>query len=101
LPKAIYNNLQSYKPLPQYQALLLHEQEHWQQQKNGGFVWFVKYIFHKDFRFYEELKAYKVQQQFLKKYKQNLDVVKISKLLSGMMYLWCTSFENARKKLEE
>ena len=101
VPELVYNNLLSDKPLSQYQAILLHEQEHLHQQKNGGSMWFIKYMLNKNFRLQEELKAYKMQQEFLRKYKQDLDIPKIAKLLSGVTYLWCTTFNNAKKKLEE
>lgn len=101
LPKHVYNNLQSSKPTIQYQALLLHEQEHRKRLHKSPIRWCVKYLCSATFRFEEELIAYKVQQKFLRKHHEELPIEKIARYLSSGTYLWCTSFEKAKEKLTE
>jgi len=101
LPKSVYENLTSSSPKTEYLAVLEHEKVHIKSQKRLGLIKsFFMYLFNSNFRFEEELAAYKVQIKILKQNKQKFHLNKIAKHLSGPMYLWSTSYKNALERLQ-
>lgn len=102
LPEHIYDNLKSKTPNPYNIALLLHEQEHIKRQKAQGRIkWLLKYIFSSKFRFNEELQADIPKIKYLKSKNLEFDLEKRAKQLSGWVYLWPVSYEEAKNKLNE
>lgn len=100
LPKAIYNNLSQAKPNIHYLALVAHEEFHIRRQKKMGiFLWGLRYLFQREFRFQEELCAYLVQKDFLKKHGVSFDTNTVAKRLSGPLYLWSASYKKAKSHL--
>lgn len=100
LKPVIFTDLMKEAPNPKYIALFYHEQKHRNRQKELGVLFFgIRYIFSRRFRFQEELAAYRIT---LKIYKQNsltFDIEKISRALSGPLYLWSTSYREAKEEL--
>ncbi len=102
LRKDLYNDLLTDKPQPKSIAALLHEETHRQRQiSSGWFLWSLKYVLFPSFRFMEELEAYKATMSVLKKNKVPFDTEKVSKHLSGPLYLWSTSYARAKLSLEK
>ena len=101
-PKHVYENLISNKPRLQNIAILMHEQIHIERAHQVGFIiWNLKYIFLSKFRFEEELEAEKVSIKYLKKLNFPLDINKRAKKLSSYLYLWCVSYEKAKRELDK
>ena len=102
LKSEIYQDLKSDQPNPKHLATLAHELHHRQRQQAAGwFGWGCSYLFSRQFRFEEELSAYKITMQVRKHHQQDFDNQRCAKILSGPTYLWCTSYNNALKDLEE
>lgn len=102
LEKKIFENLSSKHPEPKNIALLIHEQTHIQRQSNSGwFLWGLKYCLIPSFRFNEELEAIKASMKYMKVNNQVWDTDRTAKFLSSYQYLWCTSYENAKQKLDK
>jgi hypothetical protein len=98
----VFANLQPKNPNPKCLAILEHEKKHLERQaKIGLFPFGVKYLFLPKFRLKEELLAIK---EGMKVYKENglkFDIDRSAYFLSSWLYLWMTSFENAKKELEK
>lgn len=91
----------SNNPDPRYISVLKHEQTHIERQKKMGWIiWGLRYTFSPNFRFNEELEAIKTSMKYLKKVKSSFDTEKRAKFLSGWLYLWCVSYEEAKKELD-
>ncbi len=98
----VYKDLLKDKPQPKSIALLLHEETHRQRQKKSGWLfWGVKYFTIPSFRFNEELEAYKITMKVYKKHDIYFDIERIAKHLAGPLYMWSTSYNNARSKLQD
>ncbi len=83
-------------------ALLKHEESHRKRQQEIGLLRFLlKNYFSRSARLEEELTAYQVSMQIWKKHGLEFPIEYLAKNLSGWMYLWATSYKNARKKLEK
>ena len=101
LPEDIYKDLISPDPKPRSIALLLHEKVHFVRQKRLGiFRWAFLYMVNSEFRFQEELLAYKEQMHYLQKSNLCLDLETRAKRLSSWLYLWCVSYERALAELQ-
>jgi len=80
---------------------IVHEQTHIRQQaKMGVEKWWDKYFRDNEFRFSQELEAYRTQYQYIKKNQKNKQVVfkflkKYAEDLSGTMYGNICSFNEA------
>lgn len=102
LPEYVYNNLYSDSPDPGYQALLVHENEHYLRQREvGWYKWLFKYLTDRKYRFSEELAADKAEMRFLKKIGGHFDLNIEAQLLSGSLYHHPVSFEYAKQELEK
>ncbi len=98
--KHIYENLISSNPDPRYTALIKHEEIHLTRQKQiGVFKFILLYLFSPSFRLNEELLAYKVTFEELQKASLAIDEDTLSKKLSGPLYLWATSYKNAKTQI--
>lgn len=96
----IYENLQTKNPNPKYLAVLEHERKHIERQKEMGlFIFGIRYLLFPRFRLQEELLADKEGMRVYKKYHLAYDFDRHAKFLSSGLYLWMTSFENAKKEL--
>lgn len=98
LRKDIYEDLLSHKPSPQSVGYLIHEQTH---RKRIGKSMFITYWLNPNLRFQEELAADKERFRYLKKHNVKFDFDKRAKDLSGISYLWCTSYKNAVEELKK
>lgn len=96
--KYIYDNLKSSKPNPEYVGYLLHEQAHINRLSNLDYLVFW---FNPKLRFREELAADKARFKYLKKNKVKFNFENRAKALSGVSYLWCTSYQKAKKELKK
>jgi hypothetical protein len=95
-------NLQTKNPDPRYIALLKHEEKHLERQKQLGVAkHLLKYLVSPKFRFEEELIAYKITIKELKKNNIALDIDRLSKNLSGPLYLWSAPYKKAKQALEK
>ncbi len=102
----IYDDLKSDKPNPLNVGVLIHEQYHARQfQKcNSNFdkiLMGLKYYLSRKYRLQEELNANRVQFRYLKQNGLTYDLDTRAKHLSGIYYLWCSSYEEAKEKLVE
>jgi len=98
----VYENLQTKNPNPKNIAILEHEKKHIERQKEMGlFIFGVKYLFSPKFRLQEELLAIREGMRVYKKNNLNFDINRSAKFLSSWLYLWMTSYENAKKELEK
>ena len=93
---------QNEKPSVTNQLTLEHELVHYSRQTKYGVIkWLLRYIFDRNFRFVEELVAYKVSyikrsQLFYLNEKNKIKFKnRIIKILSGRAYLWATNYEIA------
>lgn len=101
LPQKIYLNLKSKKPSKPYVALLLHEQMHIRRQKEiGWFLWYLKYLLFHKFRYEEEIKATIEEMKYLKRNKRYFDTSRRARHFSSYLYLWCCSYNEAKRNLE-
>lgn len=102
IPKNIHEDLLSKSPNPKNVSILIHEQTHIKRQKQiGWFLWGLKYCFSGKFRFEEELAAVRESMKYLKKRNIEWDTARSAKFLSSYLYLWCTSYREAKRKLDE
>lgn len=101
LPKFVYDNLKSKHPSILYEALLIHELEHLKRQKKHGFLkWGIKYVLLSKFRYEEEIAADIPRLKYLHKKNADPQISKRSKQLSGWIYFWQVSYEEAKNRLE-
>lgn len=99
LREDVYKNLVSSKPSPENVGILMHEQEHRKRITN---LWYsLQYWLNPAFRFQEELAADKARFAYLKKHKVKFDFGKRARGLSSWVYLWCTSYKEAKRKLKK
>ena len=102
IPQKLYVNLQLDNPDPKNVAVLIHEQTHIQRQKKMGWLlWELTYCFSGKFRMKEEIAAITASMKYYKKEKLVWDTQKSALFLSSYLYLWCTSYHNAKEKLDE
>ena len=100
LRKAIYEDLISKYPKIENIGILIHEEEHVKRiKKVGAWKFGLKFWLNRNFRFSEEIVANKTQFAYLKKYGGRFDMEKRARQLSGPPYLWCVSYEKAKKEL--
>ncbi len=98
----VYQFLQAKNPDPKNLALLEHERKHLERQRElGSFRVLIGYLFFPRFRLNEELLAIKEMMKVYKKNNLPFDFERKAKVLSSWLYLWMTSFENAKKELEK
>ena len=98
----IYHDLLGSKPNPRNVGILIHENTHHKRMRSMGLLRFgLKYLFSRSGRLEEELIAYGKQMKYLKSKKLNYDLDKIAKNLSGWVYIWCTSYNVVRPKLQK
>jgi len=82
-------------------TILEHEYAHVMSfRKQGMLKSELIYWFAPKFRFKEELYAIEKEMKVFKKYKRKYKINKTAKWLSGFGYLWCASYENAKRELE-
>jgi hypothetical protein len=95
-----YNDLLSKNPKPKTVYALTHEQEHIKRAKaKGAFLWILLYVFSPSFRVNEELEADREAMKYWKKLHLTFDFDLHAKFLSGYMYLWPISQNEAKQKL--
>lgn len=99
VPKKVFVNLNSVEPDLKYIALIEHEKVHLEQQQNGVLIYLIKYILFPQFRYKQELVAYRTQIKYLKAHKIPVDIDKFAKILSSWIYLKCVSFKQAKQDL--
>lgn len=79
-----------------------HEKYHLKRFVEVGYQSFKwQYLFSKKFRLEEELAADEARVIFLKKNGGSFNLGKRARLLSGSLYLWMISYEDAYKMLQE
>lgn len=102
LREDFYHDLLTENPHPQSIALLKHEEFHWQRQKKKGLVRFLlqNYLSPR-VRLEEELGAYTISMQEWKKHGLQFPIEHVASSLSSWMYLWVTSYQNAKEQLEK
>lgn len=97
-----WEDVHSANPSPSTIATLLHESIHLERQKDLGFLKYgFKYLLSRSFRFEEELLAIMPQMRYLKQKGIMFDIEARARALSSSMYLWCSSYEEARRRLGE
>lgn len=102
LRRDIYQDLTLGKPRPESVGVLVHEQVHIKRIKNTNwFKWGLKFWLDCKFRYKEELEATKAHMSYLKKRGRKFDIEKRARDLSGAIYLWCVSYEKARRELDK
>jgi len=102
LPETIYSKITTGGLNADLELVIEHELKHLERQREVGlFRWLLKYCIDKNFRFEEELVAVKASVELSRKIGVKMDIDKISKILSGPMYLWMTSYSNAYKRLSQ
>lgn len=100
IPQWLYEELKKKNPDPYAIASLMHEQVHIRRQKEIGFLKFgILYLISRKFRFEEELLAIREQMKYLKKMGKEFDIEQRAKQLSGSMYLWSSSYSEAKRRL--
>lgn len=100
LPEKLFDSYRSENPSPEAQAMIVHELTHIQRLGTSVAI-YLKYWSDGKFRFQEELAAIRNEMGVLKKHQRNFDIDKRAKMLSGIGYLWCTSYEIAKNRLEQ
>lgn len=96
-----YDNLTGPHPDPYSVALLLHEQEHIARMKKAGpGRWIFRYLASGSFRFEEEVAAIRPQYGYLKREKLDAHMEFRAKRLSGWLYFWPVSYNQALKRLK-
>ncbi len=99
--REIYKNLQTKQPTHQNVGYLIHEETHHKRAKIKGLLGFgLPYLFSRKARFLEEFVAYKAQIEYLKSNNQPFNYEITARNLSGLPYLWCVSYEEAKKSLD-
>lgn len=98
----VYEDLTRIRSKAGYVAVLEHEKKHIERQKElGVFKFGIKYLFSPKFRFKEEILAIKASMKYLKKKGLDFEVEKRAKWLSSWLYLWMTSYDDAKKALQK
>ncbi len=101
LSKKIYDDLITESPSPKSIAHFIHEETHFTRQQKNPLSFHLKYFLDPKFRFNEELTADIEQMRILKKHSLKFDIDKRARALSGALYLWSVSFEEAKLELEK
>lgn len=102
IPHHMYTNLAGPNPNPEYVSVLIHEQTHIKRQKAmGWFIWGFRYCTSSKFRFTEELAAITTSMEYLKKKGIAWNTARSAHFLSSYLYLWCTDYQTAKKKLDD
>lgn len=102
IPPAYYESLESESPSALYEAVILHEREHLVRQRQTGVVWWMmKYFFLSQFRYEEEIVASRPQMIHLKKHGLVFDTEKKARQLSGLLYLYCVGYHEAKERLDK
>lgn len=82
------------------QLVIVHELVHLERQKEMGLLlWLIKYCIDKKFRLNEELIAVKSSLKLSKSLGVEMSIDRISRNLSGPMYLWMVSYGEAYRIL--
>ncbi len=98
----IYQDLLMAKPNPQNIGIIIHEETHYKRSKEAGVVKFAtRYILSRKGRLEEELAAYGEQMRYLKRQGLDYDLDRVAKNLSSWTYLWCSSYSEAKARLEK
>lgn len=102
LREDIYDDLLKNHPHPRSIAVLKHEEFHRKRQKEMGLVRFVlRNYFLPHARLEEELQAYEISMREWKGAGLKFPIDLVARNLSGWMYLWTTSYKEAKARLEE
>jgi hypothetical protein len=84
------------------ESVLIHESEHIKNWKNLGYFKFpYLYLFDKDFRLAEELRAIKTQMIFLKTNNETYDIERKALQFSGKEYGNLMTYEEAYNLLKQ
>jgi hypothetical protein len=98
----IFKDLSGESPKPENVGVLIHEQTHVERiRKYNLFLWGIKFWLNPKFRFREEMEATRQHMKYLKKMGEKFDIEKRARALSGPVYLWCVSYDRAKKELEK
>lgn len=98
----IYDSFSKGDSDPKILAVLEHERKHLERQKEmGSLKVFWGYLFSPKFRLNEELLAIKESMKIYKANNLTFDIYRKAKILSSWLYLWMTSFAQAKKELEK
>lgn len=85
----VFADLQKENPSSKSVAALLHEGYHRKRQIEMGWLRFgLGYVFSREFRLDEELKAYEITKKIYQENNIVFDIQKIARALSGFPYLW-------------
>ena len=94
----LLKDLLSDNPSHENIAILLHELKH--QERMNEVPWFkLKYVLSAKFRIQEELIADEPRFKYLKENGVEMDLVGRAKRLSGPMYRWAISYDDALERL--
>lgn len=100
LKREYYEDLASENPKPKTIAVLTHEQTHIRRAKaKGALLWMLLYALIPSFRVDEELAADREAMKYWKSQKLEYDFDRRAHFLSGPIYFWPISFEEAKKRL--
>jgi hypothetical protein len=95
LPRSIYLDFLKGDYDSSLLLVLSHEQIHLDRQREMGlFIWMIKYCLDRKFRLQEELYAVKSSIELARKIGVEIDLDKISKNLSGPLYLWMAEYDD-------
>jgi len=98
----IYQDLLAPKPNHQNIGIVIHEETHYKRSKEAGvFEFATRYILTRKGRLEEELVAYGEQMRYLKSKGLDYDLDRVAKNLSSWPYFWCSSYLEAKAKLEK
>ena len=102
LPDHQYEDYMSGNPSPTTLGTIAHETVHIKREREQGLVRYgFKYLFSRSFRFEEELHAIAAQMKVYKDYGLVFDISKRAKMLSGPIYVYCVSYNEAKQRLED
>ena len=100
LRKDLFDKFSSGNPDVETLSVLEHEKKHIERGKKiGALRMVILYWLLPSVRIDEELVAIREEMKVFKNNKQSFDFNKKAKNLSGMPYLWATSYKNAYRRL--
>lgn len=100
LRKDLFDKFSSGNPDVDTLSVLEHEKKHVERGREIGVLRMaILYLLLPNIRIDEELVAIREEMKVFKNHKQSFDLNKKAKDLSGMPYLWATSYEDAYQRL--
>lgn len=100
LSRSVYKSIHSSQPDPYKISIVLHKEEHIKRiKKIGASKWYRQYFISRKFRLEEELIATKPQLAYIKSKGLTFDLDRKARVLSGHLYFWAVSRNEAKTRL--